>query len=189
MQNGFIVAYLAFSILTDLIITPALGYLFNNYFLGPKIFTLTEFSILSYFLYSVYLNKSFSKLYFALIFIFIGSIIAENLLSEFNSFDSVSTGVSSLILLFLCILTLYHRNFNTSQKIKFDSAFLFVSAFIIYFSGTFFLYILSKNYFVFDSFKTIYNNINSTILLLRNSIIVVATIYPIRDIKSKIFSI
>ena len=168
--------YLFITFFTDLFLNPISKVYFNSPFIAAKIFTAVEFCLVSLYLFPLIHLKTKKSIFLLFSFIFAITLVTENVLNNNQSFDSVSTGVSALLILILSILYLFSRvSYNSNLEIfKIDATFLIVSSIIIYFSGTFFIYILSKNNFFDENFRTSYSLINASVLIIRNSIIVAA---------------
>jgi hypothetical protein len=169
-----IALYSLFSIATDIFITPLLFHLTGNQFIGAKIFTLVEFHLIVFFVYQNLITKNRKKILISFISLFAISFLYQIIASNNNNFDSFATGVSSLLLLIISIYFLYSKVSNNQAAFNFDSITIIVCAFIIYFSGTFFIYIFSSNYINSVKFKEIYNVINSIVLIIRNFLILLA---------------
>lgn len=167
--------YLLITLFTDLFLNPISKIYFNSPFVGAKIFTAVEFGLVSLYLYPLIQLKIKKSIFILFSSIFVITIITENILIDNQNFDSVSTGVSALLILILSILYLFSRvSYNPNLEIfKIDSPFLIISSIIIYFSGTFFIYILTKNNFFDENFRISYSLINALVLIIRNLIIVV----------------
>jgi two-component system, NarL family, sensor kinase len=114
-------------------------------------------------------------------------VFTENVLINNQSFDSISTGVSALMILIFSIIYLFSRiKYNTNPEIfKIDGSFLVVSSIIIYFSGTFFIYILSKNNYFDENFRLSYSLINALVLIVRNILILTAFITELKPYLKK----
>ena len=154
-----IAIYLFITFSTDLFLNPISKVYFNSPFFAAKIFTALEFGLVSVYLFPLIKLK-----------------IKNIIFLIFSSLFTVTTGVSALLLLILSIIYLFSTvSYNSNLEVfKIDASFLIVSSIIIYFSGTFFIYILTKNNFLDENFRTSYSLINALILISRNLIIVVA---------------
>ena len=168
--------YLFITLFTDLFLNPISKIYFNSPFVGAKIFTAVEFGLVSFYLFPLIQLKIKKSIFIVFSSIFAATVIIENFLINNQNFDSVSTGVSALLILILSIIYLFSRvSYNSNIEIfKIDPPFLIISSIIIYFSGTFFIYILTKNNFLDENFRISYSLINGLVLIVRNLIIVVA---------------
>lgn len=166
--------YLIYSILTDILISPASLLFFNNEFWGARLFTIIEFILISKFIYDNTQFKSKKLIFIIFSILFAAFFLIEMSLMNQSNFDSLTTGFSSLVLIIFSMIFLYGKITQSHQEFEIDGVFLLISSLIIYFSGTFFIYIYSSNYFNKPEFKELYNFINSIILITRNLIIITA---------------
>lgn len=92
-----------------------------------------------------------------------------------KSFDSFGIGIESIIILLLCIYYLYLQ-IKGANDFRIYSTFNFwiIITFLIYFSGTFFLYILTENMVYNITFQKQYLVINSSFSILKNILLCVA---------------
>lgn len=155
-------------------ITPLGLLLFDSEFFGIKIFTFFEFLLISIFYYERIFIRNKNLIFTFFSSLFLGTLLYENLTEENSSFDSFSVGVSAITILTYSIIFLYSIVSNTKKVIKIDWQFIISTALIIYFSGTFFIYILSKNNFYYKDFQASYDLINPIILITRNSMFLFA---------------
>jgi len=166
--------YLLFGVFTDLFLSPTIDVFFKTPFGGARIFSIVEFSLLSFFIYRNTISNNKAKLFLLGSITFLVTTIYENFISSYNNFDSITTGISALIILIYSIFYLFQIISSPKGMPKLDASFTIIISFIIYFAGTFFIYILSKNNFIDKSFQELYTLINSSILILRNIIITTA---------------
>lgn len=140
------------------------------------IFTLVEYSFFCYFIYSVlpknYLKKGVPVFWIGyLIFAFIDYFY----FSKGQEFDSFAIGVESIIIILLCIGYLFIQ-LRRSTTLLVNSTFDFwvIIAFLIYFAGTFFLYIMTESMRESISFQIQYTIINISFNILKNILLCVA---------------
>ncbi len=147
------------------------------------IFNIVEYSFLAYFFYIIARKKKAKKI---IIFIWISySLFAALDFVYFNNlkaFDSFTSGIESLIILLLCIYYLITeiRNSYTSA-IYSTSNFWIVISFLIYFSGTFFLYIMAENTLHDTQYQKFYFVINNSFNILKNILLSVAMCMKTND--------
>jgi len=118
---------------------------------------------------------SFKRSIILLSLLFIIFSIFDFFYSKSNTFDSNPTGIA-------CILILSYSIYYLFEKIKTpDSLFLYstpnfwiVVSLIIFFSGTFFIYIFSQSNFNNPEFKSTFNIINSSFNILKNLLFSIA---------------
>jgi hypothetical protein len=111
-----------------------------------SVFTLVEYSIFSYVLYSVITNRIFRAIILissALFFVF---TVFYYLTVKNNTFDSLPASFEAILIVVFSIFYLFDQ-MNKPQVIFIyqEPNFWFVVAFIIYFSGTLFLFIQASN--------------------------------------------
>lgn len=106
-------------------------------------------------------------------------------LSESDSFDSVAIGIESIIILIFCIYYLYLQ-IKGANNLMIYSTFNFwiIITFLIYFAGTFFLYIMTENMVNNVSFQIQYLIINSCFSILKNILLSVAMFMKINNVNS-----
>lgn len=181
---SLIIIYLLLSILTDLVLSPLLERIFNSPFLGVKIFTLLEFGLISYFIFINLNSKIKNRLFTICSALFLFVFIFENIISYQQNFNSISTGISALIILLYSVHFLFHR-INSNENFSLDIIFTLIVSFVIYFAGTFFIYILTKNNFFDKNFQYLYSLINSIFLMFRNILISVGFFQSVYDKKNR----
>lgn len=109
-------------------------------------FTLIEYSIFTYVLYSVIDNRIFRTIIISCSVFFFAFAIYYFLTDKNNTFDSLPASIESILIVAYSIFYLFDQ-MNKPQVIFIyqEPNFWFVVAFIIYFSGTLFLFIQAKN--------------------------------------------
>jgi hypothetical protein len=172
----FLSLYLLLAILTDILITPASSYLFGSQFWGIKIFTFFEFLFLSLFYYPRIQLENKKYLYAFFTVLFLSVFLYENIVNKDTGFDSYSIGVSAITILIYSIVHLFGKISNNRVVFNIDGEFIICFALILYFSGTFFIYILSKNNFNYSDFQGYYDLINPVILIIRNILLLLALV-------------
>ena len=150
------------------------------------IFTIVEYSFFCYFYYLI-LPTTRSRKFVSVVWsgFILFAFIDYFFLSESDSFDSVAIGIESIIILLLCIYYLYLQ-IKGSNNLKIYSTFNFwiIITFLIYFSGTFFLYIMTENMTHNISFQIQYLVINSCFSILKNILLSVAMFMKINNVNS-----
>ncbi len=115
---------------------------FNTLWLA-NIYTISESIILIYFFWQIFQTKISKKIVSISVFVILSTWISQNIfLGKFNQLDNLSIGIESIILIILS-LYYYFQVVRTSDDLMIYSRpnFWLVTAFLIYASGTFFLYI------------------------------------------------
>lgn len=139
-------------------------------------FTIVEYTFFCYFIYLI-LHKSFVRktipfLWLALIIFDLINVIYKN--NTFG-FDSITSGIECIIILLLCISYLFIQ-LRGSNSLSIYSTFDFwvVITFLIYFAGTFFLYMLAQSMGRDVSFQKQYFIINIAFNILKNILLCIA---------------
>ena len=139
-------------------------------------FTIIEYTFFCFFLYCVFLKKDIKKLVLLVWASFMTFAIVDYFfLSKGQEFDSITSGIESILVIFLCIYYLYTelKGFiNPTIYSTFN--FWVVVTFLIYFCGTFFLYIMAESMRESISFQKQYLIINISFNILKNVLLCVA---------------
>lgn len=140
------------------------------------IFTVVEFSFFCFFLYSIFAERK-TKLSILgvwaafMLFAFVDYFI----ISKSQEFDSFTSGIESIVIILLCIYYLY-RQLKRSTNLMIYSTFNFwvVITFLIYFCGTFFLYLFAESMRESATFQKQYFIINISFNILKNILLCIA---------------
>ncbi len=168
--------YLILSVLTDLVAY----YLFRILKVGAyfiyDIFTVAEFGLFSLFFAYIVKGPGVKK-NTALIFIAftIFSIIDYFFLRKEGAFNSTTAGVAEVLIISMCIYYFYHQLKQPDTFIIYNTQnFWIIIAFLIYVSGTFFLYLMAENMLEEKTFLKQYRMINSSFIILKNIFLFIA---------------
>ena len=141
-----------------------------------SLFTIIEYTFFCYFIYLILQNNFLKKtVLFAWIAFLLFALTDFLFFSKGQEFDSITSGIESIVIILLCIgyLTTQLRKSTTLLNYStFD--FWVVIAFLIYFAGTFFLYIMTEGMRENVSFQLQYGIINSSFNILKNILLSVA---------------
>jgi len=97
------------------------------------------------------------------------------LINQMNNFDSFTAGLESIIIILLCIYYLVVQIKGSNSLFVYSSSnFWIIITFLIYLSGTFFLYIMTENMARSKSFQHQYVVINSVFNVLKNILLSIA---------------
>jgi hypothetical protein len=99
-----------------------------------------------------------------------------------RNFDSFTAGIENILIILLCIYYLavhLKGNYNLSIYSTFD--FWVIIAFLIYLSGTFFLYIMAQNMLNDRKFLIQYNIINAVFNILKDILLAIAMLMKPTD--------
>lgn len=139
-------------------------------------FTILEYSFFCYFIYLAFNKNQIKK---AIPFIWLGFVLFALIdlfyINEGGGFDSFTSGIESIIILLLCVYYLFAQ-IKGSNNLLIYSTFDFwvVITFLIYFSGTFFLYLMTDKMMRSSNFQQLYFVINSSFNILKNVLLSVA---------------
>lgn len=163
------------------IVNEALGFYLNeirfeSIFIVWAIFTIVEFSFFCLFYYYAipqgWMKKTVLPIW-SLFFLF--SCIDFFLINQMNAFDSITSGVESIIIIILCIYYLIVQLKGTNNLFVYSTSnFWIIITFLIYLSGTFFLYIMAENMIQNRVFQIQYFIINSAFNILKNILLSIA---------------
>jgi hypothetical protein len=116
-------------------------------FISLSSFTVIEYLFFSLFLYYIIKNAQFKKLILYSAIPFIILCIITFLYDKNNRFDSISASVEAILIIIFCIFYLYEQiNKPEISFIYLSYTFWFTIGFLIYLSGTFFLFIQSPSF-------------------------------------------
>jgi len=166
----FLIAfYLIYSLVTDTIVNRFIEIAYGDASLGPRLFTISEFIILSLFIYKKIKTHSIKKLMLPLGVVFSFVCFYDFYTSPKNQLDSLSIGTSAIIILFYLIFYLYEQlNFTTEGFLYEKSDFWIIAGLVMYTAGTFFTLITSESKFTEENFRATYMLILSSFTLVRN---------------------
>jgi len=142
------------------------------YFVVARIYVIVEYAFLSY-LYALYIKHAvlkkillYSSVPFAVFAIF------DFILSKEPTLPFIPLIVEYILLLFFIICFFFEVMQETVIEPVYHRAIFWVSvAFIVNFSGNFFLFIYSKNSFNNETFQRQYTIIYSTVTILKNTLL------------------
>lgn len=154
-----------------------------NIFFLFSIYTVVEFSFFCLFYY--YISAKTKKIIFL---IWIGFIIIAAIdfffVNKMGGFDSFTSGTEALLIIGLCIYYLFMQiKGSNSLHIYSTTNFWIIITFLIYVSGTFFLYIMTEMMVNNFSFKVQYTYINSAFNVLKNVLLSIAMFMKSNELK------
>jgi len=155
--SRILVFYLFYSIFSDLILDQLSVKYFSTELYSFRVFTIIEYVSIAYITFIVSESTRIKKIITFFSIFFILSLVIDLSTNSIDNFDSLPTGVESILILFYCILILYEQ--ITTGKPLFSFAVLFSFSMILFFSGTFFLFIMSQNNFENEEFSVLYDYI------------------------------
>jgi hypothetical protein len=146
-------------------------------------FTVIEYSFICYFIYLILPKNSIKKLipYIWLAFTAF-ALIDFFYFNKMKAFDSFAIGIESIIVILLCVYYLFTQ-IKGSNNLMLYSTFNFwvIIAFLILFSGTLFLYLLTDSMKKDIHFQKLYFIINISFNILKNILLSVAMCMKTND--------
>ncbi len=147
-----------------------------NFIILLNLFTVLEYTFFCYFLYLIFPKGYVRK---AIPFLWLGfllfALIDYIFFSKTHEFDSIASGIEAIIVLVLCMAYLFSQVKGNNYLVVYSTFnFWAVIAFFIYFSGTFFLYLMTDKMRVSVSFQKMYFVINISFNILKNLLLCVA---------------
>ena len=150
-------------------------------------FTLVEYTFFCAYIYLIlpqsFLKKIIPYLWIGFIIFALVDLVYVNTGIEF---DSIAIGIESLIVILLCIYYLFIQIKGTNSLVIYSTFnFWVIITFLIYFSGTFFLYILAQELKYNVAFRKDYFIINISFNILKNILLCVAMTMKSNDIVNE----
>lgn len=144
----------------------------NNKLIIQRIFLITEFGFLTTYYSKVIVIKYKTSILLFSIFAFVTYSIFDFLGSKSGEFSFMPLVVECFFFIIIIIFFLYQRMLYAIDKpIFFLPNFWIAVAFLLYFSGNFFLFLFSKTMFQNPDFKIQYTFIYSSITIIKNILI------------------
>jgi hypothetical protein len=123
-------------------------------------------------------NKKITRyLPLTFIFFFAFNVVDYFFLRKKDSFNSLASGVEAILIIILCLIYFYEQlRDNSTLLIYTTHNFWIIIGFLIFFAGTFFLYIYTENTLEHDgnAFSFQYGIINSVFNILKNILFAIA---------------
>ncbi len=168
---SLIAFYSFYCVFSDLVLSKlSLKYLESELY-SFRLFTIIEYSIITFFIFQLIESDLFKRLIKIGSIIFIIVSILDIYTSSFTSFDSLPSGIESILVLSYCLFFVYEK--MTSTDFSFNGTIWITIGFILFFSGTFFLFILSQNNFKDSSFILTYGYIVAIFNIIKNLFITI----------------
>lgn len=163
------------------IINEALGYYLYHTNFGILLvvyafYTVAEFSFFCFFYYYLLPHGLMKKAVFPIWSIFfVFACIDFFLINQMNAFDSFTSGIESILIILFCIYYLVVQLKGTNNLFVYSTTnFWIIITFLIYLSGTFFLYLMAESMIQDKSFLIQYAVINSAFNIIKNILLSVA---------------
>jgi hypothetical protein len=161
-------------------------YYFNEYaHLFNSLYIPIEFLLISHFFFKAVQNSVYQNFIKLISFLFIGIFISKTILIPSNEFDSIINGIESIIIIFFSI-SYFYETIKNPEKIFIDKDPFFwgVSGFFLFFSISFFVFLLRQSNWNKTEFFFQYVYIHAISGILRNIICSIALL--IKPYKEKV---
>ena len=175
--------YLLYSLISDLVLSKLSIRYFESEIYSFRLFTVVEYFSITFVLYSqigsLFFRKfiKYSSLAFALFIIF------DSITNPLNEFDSIPTGIESLLILTTSIILLYEKILKSDN---YFTAYVWIAiGLILFFAGTFFLFVMSQNNYSNTDFNNTYGYIVAIFKILMYTFFFVGIISEIKSTKLK----
>jgi hypothetical protein len=107
-----------------------------------------------------------------------------------NTFDSLTSGVESIVVILMCIYYLVVQIKGSNNLLVYSTTnFWIIITFLIYLCGTFFLYIMAENMINDKQFQIRYIIINSAFNILKNILLSIAMLMKTSTIPTQMVTI
>lgn len=151
------------------------------------LFTIVEYSFFCLFIYFALPKNIIRKLVPLIWAAFLAfAIINKFFYSRGQEWDSFTSGIESIIIILLCIYYLFTQLMHSTNLLIYSTFnFWVVITFLIYFAGTFFLYIMTESMRESESFQQQYFIINISFNILKNLLLCVAMTMKLNSAVTK----
>ncbi len=163
-ETGFfyLLAYMLYSFLTDNALNAIIFNVSKQQYLGLRIFTIIEYLLLTILFIKNIRSKNIKKLITLISILFTAFAFFDIFQSKSISFDSFPSGIESILIILYSIYYLFEKiNEPDSIYLYNTPMFWVVVGLILYFSGTFFLYIYGQNNMADAAFRSTYQLVNA----------------------------
>ncbi len=163
-----ICSYSVYSFFTDIFLSRFFQLHLGSEILSYRLFTVVEFLIFICFIYINASNKKIKKITLLSVLVFFISLIID--LGKFNvyDFDSLPSGVESILIITLTIICIREKLMSEKMLTQIDIWVHFAN--LLYFSGLFFLFILSQKNIHNSEFANIFSIATAVFNIIKNLI-------------------
>lgn len=159
----------------------------ENFVILLSTFTIIEYSFFCYFIYQILPKNPARKLVPIAWMCFLSfAFIDFFYVNKMGGFDSFAIGIESIVIIVFCIYYLYLQIKNANDLMIYSTFnFWIIITFLIYFAGTFFLYIMTENMVYDVAFQKLYFIINISFNILKNILLCIAMTMRTDDSSDK----
>lgn len=173
----FISLYLAYGIIADFFLNKVIDYIWKESFSGFRIYTIAEYIFLSLFLNQSIKSSKSLYLIKVLSILFILYTGYDFLQPHSEIFDSIPAGISSLLIILYCNFYFFEKLHDPKIIIYNEFTFWIVASLVLYFSGTFFLFVF-YNYYKSKAYVNLYSLFNGLFIVVRNILFLIGVCLP-----------
>lgn len=177
--------YVLYSLLSLLILNAAIQSFSNKEFLSYRIYTVIECLCFIGFFHYVILSSKAKKVLYVLAALFLVFSIFDLTQTKAESFDSLPTVFECLILIALSIFYFYEQLTDSSSLFLYNTPnFWVIVGVILFFSGSFFVFIYAQSNSHLPGFNTTFKLIMGISSLIENILFLIAFIIAKNESKS-----
>jgi len=141
----------------------------RNVYIFYRLFTILGYTFIALFFFKNIISRLIKKAIVITYIILFAYAIYDFLTSPKESFDSIPSSIEAILIIIFSIFYLFEQIKNPKVLFIYTlDKFWIVASFLLYYTGTFFLFIYAEAYFVDPSFNENYYFINNVFLLLKN---------------------
>lgn len=180
----FIYFYLAYCFISDVVLSKLSLRILGSEIYSFRVFTIVEFSLIAIFFTSTIVNRSYKRFIYISMTLFYILLIIDFLTNSFNQFDSLPTGIESILIILFSLILIFEK--LNSENVHFNFSIWISFSFIIFFAGTFFLFILSQNNFSNTNFSDTYGYVVAIFNSIKNLLICLGIVSETRNTYKKL---
>lgn len=140
-----------------------------NFYILYRLYTVLGYSLIALFFYLNIVSKALKKIIVITFVLFTAYAIYDFLISPLESFDSIPSAIEATLIIIFAIFYLFEQIKNPRIFFIYTlDKFWIVASLLIYYTGTFFLFIYAESYIADPSFNENYSLINNIFLLIKN---------------------
>jgi len=175
---SILIIYLIYSLFADFFLNHLIDNISSIDHLGFRVFTLIEYVLIFFYFKKLLKKKNNLRALVISFFLFLFTYSYDFFYRSNETFDSIPVGVSAILIFLYSSLYLFEQIADPKVLIYQQQPFWIIAAFIIYFAGTFFIFVgynyqdsreYSEMYSYFNYFFTIVRNILFLIGLSSNN--------------------
>lgn len=160
--------YLFFCVVSDLVLIKLSYKFFQSEVYSYRLFTIVEFCSIIFYVYYITNDVLTRRIIWTSITIFSLALVYDIVSNNSLNFDSIPTGIECISVILISILLIYNELRNSNIENLFNSEVIILIGFLIFFSGTFFLFILSQKNFYEKNFVDAYTYIVASFNIIKN---------------------